>query len=151
MATTLARAPERRSIGRSILAVFVGFVVVFVTSLGTAQLFHVLGVYPPWGAPMYEPELNLLALAYRFIYTVLGGWLVARLAPNAPMKHVMIFAAIGLVLGLLGVAGAMAMSPRLGPLWYPIGVAITGPIGAWAGGILYTKRRSRWQLAAGSR
>lgn len=148
MATAAARAPERRSIGRSILAVFVGFVTVFVLSLGTDQVLHVLGVYPPWGAPMYERELNLLALAYRFIYTVLGGWLVARLAPGAPMKHVMIFAAIGLVFGLLGVAGAMAMSPRLGPLWYPIGVAITGPIGAWAGGVLYTRRRR--QPAAGS-
>lgn len=147
MTTTAAPASERRSVGRSILAVFVGFVVVFVLSLGTDQVLHVLGVYPPWGAPMYEPELNLLALAYRFAYTVGGGWLVAKLAPNAPMKHVMIFAAIGLLFGLLGVAGAMAMSPRLGPLWYPLGVAVTGPIGAWAGGVLYT-RRSR-QPAAG--
>ena len=143
MTTTAVRTSERRSTGRSILAVVAGFLLVFVLSLGTDQLFHVLGVYPPWGAPMYERELNLLALAYRFLYTVLGGWLVARLAPTTPTKHVTVFAAIGLLFGLLGVAGAMAMSPRLGPLWYPIGVAVTGPIGAWAGGVLYTRRRSR--------
>lgn len=33
-----------RRTGRSVLAVFLGFVVVFVLSLGTDQLFHVLGL-----------------------------------------------------------------------------------------------------------
>ena len=148
MTSAVAGTPGRRSIGRSILAVFTGFIIVFVLSLGTDQLFHVLDVYPPWGTPMHEPELNLLALSYRFVYTVLGGWIVARLAPHSPMKHVTIFAAIGLVLGLLGVAGSM--TAELGPIWYPVAVAVTGPIGAWLGGVLHQRRRSSGRRAAGS-
>jgi len=34
---------------RSIGAVAAGFVAVFVLSLGTDQVLHVLKVYPPWG------------------------------------------------------------------------------------------------------
>ncbi len=139
MTSAVAGQSGRRSVGRSILAVFVGFVVVVVLSLLTDQILHVLDVYPPWGTPMYEPELNLLALSYRFVYTVLGGWIVARLAPNAPMKHVIIFAVIGLLFGLLGVAASM--TAELGPMWYPVAVAITGPIGAWLGGVLHERRR----------
>ena len=141
MASTVAGTRERRSVGRSILAVFVGFVVVILTSLVADQILHMLGVYPPWGVPMYSVGLNLLALGYRFLFTMLGGWVVARLAPNAPMRHVVVFAAIGLLLGILG--NAAAMTRDLGPVWYPVAVAITGPIAAWLGGKLYVDRRAR--------
>ena len=46
---------------------------VVALSLGTDQVLHVLGVYPPWNVPMRDPGLNLLALAYRSVYAVLGG------------------------------------------------------------------------------
>lgn len=36
-----------RHLGRSVAAVFLGFVVVFVLSLGIDQVLHVLQVYPP--------------------------------------------------------------------------------------------------------
>jgi hypothetical protein len=42
-----------------------GFVAVVVLSLGTDEALHLLKVYPPWGQPMFEPRLNLLALSYR--------------------------------------------------------------------------------------
>ena len=37
---------------------------------------------------MYDTGLNLLA-SYRIVY-LLGGFITARLAPRAPMRHVMI-------------------------------------------------------------
>lgn len=47
---------------------------------------------------MWDPKLNMLALAYRCVYPVLGGYLTARFAPSAPMRHVWIQAGIGTVI-----------------------------------------------------
>lgn len=122
---------------KSIGAVVVGLLVNVVFGLGTDQLFHMLNVYPPWGVPMTETGDNLLALAYRCIYGVAGSWLTARLAPSAPMRHALILGAIGLVISLTGVIAATRMD--LGPLWYPILVALSALPCAWLGGILARK------------
>ncbi|HEY7057712.1 MAG TPA: hypothetical protein VH458_14350 [Vicinamibacterales bacterium] len=120
---------------RSILAVFVGFVAVVVLSLGTDEAFHLLKIYPPWGEPMYQPSLNLLALSYRALFTVVGGYLTAWAAPHSPMRHVVIGASIGLVIGVAGVVAAAAIG-SLGPMWYPVAVAVTGPPCTVLGGAL---------------
>ncbi|TWI05906.1 hypothetical protein IP90_00168 [Luteimonas cucumeris] len=130
-----------RRIGRSVGAVLAGFLAVVVLSLGTDQLFHVLGVYPAWGQPMHEPGLNLLALGYRIVYTVVGGYITARLAPHSPMTHVWVLAFIGL---LLGTAGAIATIPMdIGPRWYPIALAATALPCTWLGGKLFRERSPR--------
>ena len=134
MATT--RAHPRRPL-QSTAAVVAGFIAVVVLSLGTDQVLHLLEVYPPWGEPMYEPGLNLLALSYRVVYTVLGSYLTARFAPHSPMRHVWTLGAIGLV---AGVAGAIASIPlNLGPAWYPIALALSALPCAWLGGALYRR------------
>ena len=128
-----------RRLLRSAAAVFLGFIAVVVLSLGTDQVLHVVHVYPPWGQPMDEPGLNLLALSYRIVYTVFGMYLTARLAPHSPMGHALVGGAIGFV---LGTAGAIATIPmHLGPAWYPIAIALTALPCAWLGGFLH--RRSQ--------
>jgi hypothetical protein len=122
--------------GRSIIAVIAGFVAVAGLSLATDQLFHVLEVYPPWGQPMYGTGLYLLALSYRIVYTVLGGFITARLAPRAPLRHVIVLGIIGLIAGSAGVVVAMTMGD-LGPTWYPIAIAVTAYPCTWLGGWLY--------------
>jgi len=72
--TSTQTTPRRR--GRSAAAVAIGFVVVAVLSLVTDEVLHLLQVYPPWGVPMREPSLNLLALAYRSVFTVVGTMLM---------------------------------------------------------------------------
>lgn len=123
---------------RSFLAVFLGFVTVVALSLGVDQWLHVLNVYPPWGHPMPQPELNLLALSYRIVITIGAAWLTARLAPHRSVasdwRHVWVFGGIGLVLGTIG---AIAMIPRnFGPAWYPILLAASSLPCAWLGGKL---------------
>ena len=135
---TPATASAARRPWRSSGAVLLGFVTVFVLSLATDQVLHVLGVYPPWGEPMYDPGLNFLALAYRCVYTVFGCYLTARLAPHSPMRHAWILGGIGLVLAVVGAIGAMPMN--LGPNWYPIMLAVTTLPCAWLGGVLYLKQ-----------
>lgn len=125
-------AARPRQLGRSAGAVATGIAAVVVLSLVTDQVLHVLDVYPPWGEPMHDPGLNLLALAYRSLYTVGGMYLTARLAPHSPMLHALVGGVIGTI---LAGAGAVATIPmQLGPAWYPILLAITALPLAWLGG-----------------
>jgi hypothetical protein len=132
----LTEAPPR-NLARSALAVIAGFVAIFVTSLGTDQVLHSLGVYPPWGEPMRQTSLNLLALSYRLVYDTLGCALTAWLAPRNPMRHALTLGLIGLVLSSLGAVGGIMQD--LGPAWYPILLALSSLPTAWLGGWLVTR------------
>ena len=123
--------------GRSVLAIVAGFFVVVILSLGIDEVLNLLKVYPPWGEPMYDPGLNALALSYRIVITVLSGYVTARLAPRNPMRHVLVGGVIGLLLGVAGVVGAMKIP--VGPIWYPIAIAVTGFPSVWLGGMLYAR------------
>ena len=131
-----APAGERR-IGRSVLAVVAGFVAVAVLSLGTDQVFHTLGVYPPWGEPMHDPGLNALALGYRMVFTVFGGWLTARLAPYQPMTHVWVLAAIGFCSAGAGYFATRGLG--LGPEWMPLLLWLSAVPCTWFGGWLHRR------------
>lgn len=123
---------------RSIVAVLLGLVAVFVLSLGVDQALHAFRVYPPLGQPMHEPGLNLLALSYRLVINTLGCWIAARLAPRYPMRHALILGSIGLI---LSTAGAIATIPmRLGPAWYPIALAVSALPCAWLAGAIHRAR-----------
>lgn len=132
---TLDVASPPRRIGRSVLAVVAGFVTVVVLSTATDAVLHALKVYPPNGEPMHDPALNALALSYRCVVTVLGGYVCARLAPSRPLRHAFILGVIGLAAGTLGVVATWNMG--LGPRWYPIALAVTGLPLTWLGGYLY--------------
>ena len=123
--------------GRSVLAIVAGFLVVVILSLGIDEVLHLLKVYPPWGEPMHDPGLNALALSYRIVITVFSGYVTARLAPRNPMKHVLVAGLIGILLGIAGVVGAMKI--LMGPIWYPVAIAVTGFPSVWLGGMLYAR------------
>jgi len=128
-----------RRLWRSTGAVVFGFLAVVSLSLGTDQVLHSLEVYPPWGQPMRDPVLLLLALAYRCIYAVVGSYIAARFAPHAPMRHALVLGFLGLV---LSAAGAIATIPMdLGPAWYPIALVLTALPCAWLGGALQRGRQ----------
>lgn len=127
-----------RRLGRSVAAVVGGFLTVVVLSLVTDQVLHVLHVYPPWKQPMYDAGLNLLALSYRIVYTVLGGYITARLAPRSPMRYVWILGTIGFVFGVIGVIATLPL--HLGPAWYPIAIAVTALPCTWLGGVLAVRQ-----------
>jgi len=138
MSEKLGSDRTARRIAQSIVAVLAAFFAVGVVTLITDQLLHMAGVYPPWGQPMNETSDNLIALAYRLVYGIGGGFLTAWLAPAKPMKHALILGAIGTVVSLLGVFAATQAD--LGPLWYPIAIVVTALPTAWAGGEIFMRK-----------
>ena len=121
---------------KSIGAVFAGLSFIFVTHVGTDTVMHATGVFPPAGQPMFDTGQLLIASFYRGIYSIIGCYLTARLAPARPMLHALILGGIGVV---LSTAGAIALWD-MGPAWYPLGlIALSVPY-AWLGGRMYVRR-----------
>ncbi len=121
-----------RRLGQSIGALLAGFVAVVILSLGTDVVLHGAGIFPPLGQRMSD-GLFLLATAYRTLYSVLGSYITARLAPYRPMLHALVGGVVGLV---LSTAGAVATwnKATLGPRWYPLALLVLAMPCAWAGG-----------------
>lgn len=121
--------------GRSVLAVLAGLVTIFATHTGTDEIMHALKIFPPQGQPMYDPTLNFIALAYRCVFSVLGCYFTARLAPRAPMAHALALGGIGVLLSGAGYFATRGMD--LGPSWYPLSLVASSLPCAWLGGMLY--------------
>ena len=117
--------------GRSIWAVVAGFLVVVALSIGTDAALHVLGIYPALGQRMSD-GLFVLATVYRTIFGILGSFVTARLAPEKPMKHALIGAALGTVIA--GAGAVATWNKNLGPHWYSIVLILTAFPTAWIGG-----------------
>lgn len=124
-----------RSTLRSIGAVLAGFAAVVVLSMATDAVFHALGVFPPVGQPM-STALYVLALAYRTLFTVAGGYITARLAPRRPLFHAVVLGVIGIVAGTLGTVAMW----QLGDQWYPIALVLLALPSTWLGGWLFSRR-----------
>jgi hypothetical protein len=145
----LSDSEPRRRILRSILAVLAGFVAVVVLSVGTDELLHATGVFPPSSQPMSN-ALFLLATAYRCLYAVAGSYVTARLAPRRPMKHALVVGAVGLVLSLLGAVTTWDRGPEFGPHWYPLALVATALPCAWTGGRLGTREDVLGSMPSGT-
>jgi hypothetical protein len=134
MKTGKNQTPRPLRIGRSIVAVLAGMFAGAILSLGTDQLMRAAGLLPALGK---QTDAQLLfAVTYRTVYTILGSYIVARLAPHRPMQHALVSGALGLVLSALGASATW--DSGLGPHWYPLALAALPLPCAWLGGTLRT-------------
>jgi hypothetical protein len=128
--------PHRpRRVLRHIGAVLAGLLAVVILDTTIDAVLHATGVFPPFGQPMAD-ALFLLAVAYRAVDGVVGGYVAARLAPDRPLAHALALGVVGVVASAAAAAATWNMGPEFGPRWYPLLlVAIALPC-AWAGGTL---------------
>lgn len=124
--------------GRGTLAILAGLTLNVVLGLGIDAILHATGVFPPWGQAMSD-SMFALAAAYRIAIGVASGWLVARLAPDRPVKHALILGAIGTIISAVGAAATWNRGAEFGPHWYPVLLTVSAIPASWLGAKLYTR------------
>lgn len=115
---------------KSIAAVVAGFVTTAVLSSSADAVLQAAGVLPQGHIYVAAPVIALV-IAYRTAFSVLGAYLVARLAPNHKTAH-----AVGLgIAGSVGsvITGVATMNMHVGPLYYPLALAALGVPAAYLG------------------
>jgi hypothetical protein len=132
---SVALAPTHTAL-KNTGAVFAGLVAVAGLSHVTDAALHASGVFTEYGATLGD-ALFLLALAYRSLFGVFGGYLAARIGGG---RQATLLGVIGTVLGLLGLA-ASCKHPELGPIWYPIALVVVALPSARLGAELTSHRR----------
>ena len=120
---------------KSIGTVVAGFLTVVVLSVLTDFILESLGIFPPIGHGIFITWMLMLALVYRSVYTILGGYVTARFSPEPTTRNVIILGIIGTVAGIAGVIVGWNLSQH----WYPIALAITAFPLTWFGGKLGMK------------
>ena len=116
---------------KSIGAILAGFLTIAVLSIVTDTILEMTHVFPPLTEKSADWML-VLALVYRCAYSVLGGYVVARLAPSKPMKHVVILLILGTIVGTLGAVANWDKS--VGQEWYPVLLVLLSIPAVWWGG-----------------
>jgi hypothetical protein len=117
---------------RSAVAILAGLAAVVMLSAGTDAAIRAVGIFPP----MDTTTMLIAATVYRCAYTVAGGYLAARLAPEQPMLHAIILGMIGFAVALFG---CIAMW-NVGNHWYPVTLVLTALPCTWLGGRLVSAK-----------
>ncbi|HEY3430118.1 MAG TPA: hypothetical protein VGK39_05525 [Cyclobacteriaceae bacterium] len=124
---------------KSIGSVLAGFLIVVILSTITDSILESLGIFPSPKDGLFVTWMLVLAFVYRTIYTILGGYVTAALAPVNPTKHITILGIIGTVMGCVGIYVGLVLF-TLSPAWYPIALAVAAFPSVWFGGRLKTGR-----------
>ena len=125
---------------KGIGAILAGMIFIVVSHTATDFILESLGVFPPPNQGFNVTWMVVTATIYRSVFTSVGGYITAALAPNRPMLYVVILGTIGLVLGTI--AAIVTIPMKLGPAWYPIALAVLALPCTLLGGKLRTRRRA---------
>lgn len=124
---------------KSIGAILAGLITIIVLSNGTDTILEATGVFTPVEVQRERgfdtPWMVVLAILYRGVYTVVGGYVTAALAPDRPMRHAIILGTVGIVLGVLGAIATWGITPA----WFTISLLALGLPCVWLGGRLRTR------------
>jgi hypothetical protein len=124
---------------RNIGAVIAGFLTVAILSVVTDLILERVGILPPATQPEATMWWHLLmALIYRSVFTIIGGYLTTTLSATKPMRQVIILAVIGTVFGTLGTVANWNLAVQSG-IWYPVVLLASSPFFIWVGGKLKVK------------
>lgn len=127
---------------RSVGAVVAGFVAVFVLAVLTDIVLVTVRVLPAMEHPeLYSDTLYALIFLYTAVYSGVGGYLTARLAPTRPIAHALVLGVLGTLASTLGAVANW--SKAAGHEWYPIALVIIAIPACWLGGWLQQRHGRR--------
>jgi hypothetical protein len=122
--------------GRSIWALLGGVLFTVVVTTLVDLALHAAGVYGGSEQPLGN-GLAALALSYRIVIGIGGGWLTAVLAPRRPVAHALALGVVGAALGAIG--AVVTWDKGLGPHWYSVSLAILAIPQCWLGGTIFDR------------
>jgi H+/Cl- antiporter ClcA len=135
---------KRRTL-KNVWAVLAGFVIVFALSVLTDGLMMLIGVFPGMDNPeLYTDWMYLLSLTYCSFYTFLGGYFTAKQSSGNTMFQVYVLAILGLISGTFG--AYVNWDRGTGHEWFPIALALTGPLFVIWGGKMFVKKQEKLQV-----
>jgi drug/metabolite transporter (DMT)-like permease len=129
-----------RQILRRVCAVLAAIIVGVLLTVATDASLERARILPPLGQPTSDP-LRLLATVYRTVYSIFGGYLGARLAPDRPMMHAFVLGVLGVIANLVGAAVMWNHPAVVGRRWYPLMLTALAIPSAWVGGRLFIMQK----------
>ncbi|MDP2898368.1 MAG: hypothetical protein Q8Q12_17660 [bacterium] len=119
---------------KRIRAVLAGFFLIALLGFVTDTILQQAGILPIPSQHKFETRHALLALSYHLLFTVLGSFVTARLAPDRPIAHSIALGILGVVISILGL---IAITTRnLAPAWYGWALIVLSVPVTWIGGRL---------------
>ncbi len=125
---------------KGIGAILAGMIFIVVSHTGTDFVLEKLGIFTQPSEGFHTTWMVVTATIYRCLYTVVGGYITAALAPEPRMRYVMILGIIGLVTSTLAAIKTIPMG--IAPAWYPIALAVTALPCVWLGGLLHRAKNA---------
>ena len=127
---------------KNIASVAVGFISTLILTIGMDTLLENTGVFPP-----VEEQLrvgfnilwmNIVAIIYRIAFSIIGGYLTAKLSANRPMRNVIILGFAGTIFAIAGniVGSQIPEMANVLPLWFSIALVLIVYPSVWTGGKL---------------
>lgn len=137
--------------GRSILAIAVGFVLTGALNMGTNMVLSRVApeIVPPAGTPNTSTAALLVISAYVALYGILGCYVTARLAPSRPLLHALILGGLALAMSIPVTLSVWSDAPA----WFNLYNLLAVMPYAYVGGLIRERELARvghGRLAAAS-
>ena len=125
---------------RSVGAVAAGLLTIAVLCVLTDALLVAVHLLPPPDAHRpYTLAFLGVVIVYCAAYTLVGGYVTARLAPTRPVAHAVVLGILGMALSTLGTMNSW----QIGNGWNAITLVAEGIPLCWIGALLWTQWRKR--------
>ena len=132
---------------KNIGAVIAGFLLTLILTRGMDILLESIGFFPT----VEEQQkygfnilwMNIVAIAYRIAFTILGGYVTVKLSANRPMRNVNILGIVGTIVAIIGniVVSQIPEMANVLPLWFSVALVLIAYPSVWTGGKLTTIRQ----------
>jgi hypothetical protein len=121
--------------GRMILAILAGYVLIGVLVTVTDRVFAAVPGFAIMNPPRYY---FLVTLGTDFVYSAVGGYVCSWIAGERAWEGTLCLIAFGETIGL----ASQVLSWKTVPHWFGIGVLVMYPLGVWIGSRLRPERRA---------